>query len=104
MKDFKKVEVFSPDEKRKDSSPNKDYRFIFVGYGWNFYAGFVSEYSLDEYDPDEAFKLAVEEFRIYYPCCDAAVFYKAADDAPILYRFYTPFGADSVNVAEPGKR
>lgn len=104
MKDFKKVDEFSPEQKNDIKSSNKDYCFIFVGYGWSFYRGFLSKFSLDEFDPDEAFKLAVEEFKIYFPCCNAAVFYQAEKDNPIFYRFYIASGTDSENVDDPRKR
>ena len=63
--------------------------FQFVSFGSSLEQSYRFEFDPDEYEPDEAYLQACDEFKHFYPRVSAAVFHRHKDEGPsILYDVY----------------
>ena len=63
--------------------------FLFVSFGSSLEQSYRYKFCPDEYDPDEAYIQACDEFKHFYPRVSAAVFHRHKEKGPsILYDIY----------------
>lgn len=63
--------------------------FQFVSFGSSLEQSYRYEFDPEDYDPDEAYIQACEEFKHFYPRVSAAVFHRHKDEGPsTLYDIY----------------
>ena len=63
--------------------------FQFVFFGSSLEQSYRYEFDSDDYDPDEAYIQACDEFKHFYPRVSSAVFHRHKDKGPnVLYDIY----------------